>query len=231
MWWLVCQSEDKYEQIMLGFLINAFDSMFYSSCSLKKSFWLEIIIFFKLKFSFRLARLLKLILLAHWVTRLLFSLAQGQNLLSPKLQLDLAFFLPCREVASWKKFLNVNYRNFHCWGCTVYVKMLLACHVKSKDVHTALIGCDCLLILNLRPALLEKMPVMESKLSSEPVTNGEVPSQPEVVETKEGTMPTCFSCVCFCTLTLSFSNSEYWLSLCELQLWWNRSLLNKGWDF
>ena len=31
------------------------------------------------------------------------------------------------------------------------------------------------------------MPVMESKLSPEPVTNGEVPSQP-VVETKQGTM-------------------------------------------
>ena len=51
--------------------------------------------------------------------------------------------------------------------------------------------CDCLLILNLRSALLEKMPVMESKLSPEPVTNGEVPSQPEV-ETKQGTMSTCY---------------------------------------
>lgn len=47
--------------------------------------------------------------------------------------------------------------------------------------------CDCLAILNPRSALLEKMPVMESKLSSEPVTNGEVPSQPEV-QTKQGTM-------------------------------------------
>ncbi|KAL9975141.1 hypothetical protein ACROYT_G012263 [Oculina patagonica] len=33
---------------------------------------------------------------------------------------------------------------------------------------------------SMRSALLEKMPVMESKLSSEPVTNGEVPSQPEI---------------------------------------------------
>ncbi|XP_020609742.1 AP-1 complex subunit gamma-1-like [Orbicella faveolata] len=37
---------------------------------------------------------------------------------------------------------------------------------------------------SMRSALLEKMPVMESKLSPEPVTNGEVPSQPEV-ETKQ----------------------------------------------
>ena len=35
------------------------------------------------------------------------------------------------------------------------------------------------------------MPVMESKLSPEPVTNGEVPSQPEV-ETKQGTMSICY---------------------------------------
>lgn len=81
--------------------------------------------------------------------------------------------------------------------------------MKSKDVHTALIGCDCLLILILRSALLEKMPVMESKLSSEPVTNGEVPSQPEVVETKEGTMSTCFLVCVSVHITLSFPNSEY----------------------
>jgi len=36
---------------------------------------------------------------------------------------------------------------------------------------------------------------MESKLSPEPVTNGEVPSQPEV-ETKQGTMSACYICVC-----------------------------------
>ena len=63
--------------------------------------------------------------------------------------------------------------SFEAWGVTSY----------SFDWA----ACDCLLILNFRSALLEKMPVMESKLSSEPVTNGEVPSQPEV-ETKEGNM-------------------------------------------
>ena len=64
-------------------------------------------------------------------------------------------------------------------------------------MHVAVtVRCDCLFILNLRSALLEKMPVMESKLSSEPVTNGEVPSQPEV-ETKQGTMSACYSRVYF----------------------------------
>ena len=101
--------------------------------------------------------------------------------------------------------------NFYCRDC-IGKEFLGSCHVKVSQ-HTALIVqctlCDCLLILNLRSALLEKMPVMESKLSSEPVTNGEVPSQPEVVETKEGTTSACYSCVCLCTFALSFPNSEY----------------------
>ena len=45
----------------------------------------------------------------------------------------------------------------------------------------------CINFLKFRPALLEKMPVMESKLSAEPVTNGEVTTQPEEPQTtKEG---------------------------------------------
>ena len=69
--------------------------------------------------------------------------------------------------------------------------MVVAAYTCSCDCSLG----DCLLILNPRAALLEKMPVMESKLSPEPVTNGEVPSQPEV-QPKQGTMSTCYICVC-----------------------------------
>jgi len=86
--------------------------------------------------------------------------------------------------------------NFDC-TCKKNLGLLLkVMGAAAYTVHVAVtVHCDCLLILILRSALLEKMPVMESKLSTEPVTNGEVPSQPEV-ETKQGTLSTCCSCVC-----------------------------------
>lgn len=74
------------------------------------------------------------------------------------------------------KVMPNHFEKFHCTSTVTF--LIRRCN--SRELVTTYLS-----ILFLRSALLEKMPVMESKLSSEPVTNGEVPSQPEI-QTKEG---------------------------------------------
>ena len=72
---MLCQIQNA-SKVCLDFkLINAFNSLFCSSCSLKffNCFSLEL----------SLTRLLRLVSLAQWATKLPFSLAQEQTLLPP----------------------------------------------------------------------------------------------------------------------------------------------------
>ena len=80
-------------------LIHAFNSLFHSRCSF------ELVCDWKAGAFRRLTKLLRLTSLAHWATKLLYSLAQEQNVLAPG-SLTWAFF--CPDVWSYVKCRNLH---------------------------------------------------------------------------------------------------------------------------